>query len=82
MKRRFPTLRTDADAERFVERADLAEYDFSGFQPMRFELERKTAQINIRLPEGLLKAVKAKAKTRGIPYQRFIRESLERALMR
>jgi predicted DNA binding CopG/RHH family protein len=28
----------------------------------------------------LLKAVKARAKKRGIPYQRFIRETLERAL--
>jgi predicted DNA binding CopG/RHH family protein len=32
------------------------------------------------MPEGLLKAVKERAKQRGIPYQRFIRETLERAL--
>ncbi|MCP3701872.1 MAG: hypothetical protein GY954_02950, partial [Alteromonas sp.] len=37
-------------------------------------------QINMRMPENLIEAVKAKAKLRGIPYQRFIRETLEKAL--
>lgn len=80
MKKPFPTFKTDAEAEQFVESADLSEYDFSGFRPVRFEFERKTAQINMRLPESLLEAVKAKAAARGVPYQRFIRETLERAL--
>lgn len=82
MKKQFPTFKTDAEAEQFVESADLSEYDFSGFQPVRFEFERKTAQINMRMPAALLEAVKAKAKARGVPYQRFIRETLERALAR
>ena len=33
----------------------------------------------MRLPQQLLDAVKEEAKRRGIPYQRFIREALERA---
>ena len=41
---------------------------------------RKDAPINMRLPEPLLAAVKARARARGIPYQRFIRQALERAL--
>jgi predicted DNA binding CopG/RHH family protein len=32
------------------------------------------------MPEGPLEAVKERAKKRGIPYQRFIRETLESAL--
>jgi predicted DNA binding CopG/RHH family protein len=36
----------------------------------------------MRLPEPLLEAVKARAKARGIPYQRFIREALEQAVAR
>ena len=36
----------------------------------------------MRLPEPLLEAVKARAKARGIPYQRFIREALEQAVIR
>ncbi len=33
----MPTLVSDADAERFVETADLSTYDLSGFKPMHFE---------------------------------------------
>ncbi len=76
----IPRLRTDEDAERFVEEADLTEFDLSGFKPARFEFEKKSARVNMRLPRPLLDAVKARAKARGMPYQRFIREALERAL--
>jgi predicted DNA binding CopG/RHH family protein len=76
----LPLLKSDEEAERFVDTADLTEYDLSGFKRMHFEFEPKSAQVNLRMPESLLKAVKARAKKRGIPYQRFIRETLERAL--
>lgn len=76
----LPELSSDEDAERFVEEANLTEYDLSGFSPMRFEFEKKAARINMRLPESLLAAVKWRAKARGIPYQRFIREAVEKAL--
>jgi len=76
----FPRFDTDEDAERFVDTADLSEYDLSGFNPMHFEFEKKTRQVNLRMPEQLVAAVKARARERGIPYQRFIREAVERAL--
>ncbi|MBB4267180.1 CopG family antitoxin [Roseospira visakhapatnamensis] len=76
----LPRHETDAEAERFVEAADLTAYDLSGFQPARFEFGRKDARVNMRLPEPLLDAVKARASARGMPYQRFIREAIERAL--
>lgn len=76
----FPLLKTDAEAEHFVDTADLSEYDFSGFKPMRFEFEKKTKQINLRMPESLVDAIKARAKERNIPYQRLIREAIESAL--
>jgi predicted DNA binding CopG/RHH family protein len=81
-KKKIPKFRTDRQAEEFVASADLSEYDLSGFKPVRFEFERKTAKINMRLPEKLLDAVKAKASDRGIPYQRWIRETLERAVVK
>jgi predicted DNA binding CopG/RHH family protein len=34
----------------------------------------------MRLPHELLAAVKAQAKLRGLPYQRYIREALERVV--
>ena len=78
--KRMPSLLTDEDAERFVEEADLSEYDLSGFEPMRFEFEKKTRQVNLRMPERLVAAIKVRARSRGIPYQRFIREAVEKAL--
>jgi predicted DNA binding CopG/RHH family protein len=41
---------------------------------------RKSAQLNMRLPVTLLQAVNAKAKERGIPYTRLIREALEQTV--
>jgi predicted DNA binding CopG/RHH family protein len=76
----LPRLTTDEQAERFVEDADLSRYDLSAFKHARFEFEKKSARVNMRLPESLLDAVKARAQARGIPYQRFIREALERAV--
>lgn len=67
MKKRIPNFKTDAAAERFVERADLSQYDLSGLAPVQFEFDRKTAQLNMRLPKRLLDAVKQRASARGIP---------------
>jgi predicted DNA binding CopG/RHH family protein len=80
MKGKIPVFKSDAEAERFVDTADLSEYDLSNLRPTRFEFERKTAQVNMRLPASLLDAVKRRAEARGIPYTRFIREAVETAL--
>jgi predicted DNA binding CopG/RHH family protein len=82
MKRKIPLFESGEEAERFVETADLTEYDLSQFKPVQFEFEKKAARVNMRLPEPLLAAVKARARARGIPYQRFIREALEQAVAR
>lgn len=44
------------------------------------EFEKKSAQLNLRVPKLLLDAVKARAQVRGIPYTQLIRETLEHAL--
>ncbi len=80
MKKKIPTFKTDREAERFVDTADLSGYDLSGVRPVRFEFEKKNARVNMRLPQPLLDALKERAKQRGIPYQRFIREALEQAV--
>jgi predicted DNA binding CopG/RHH family protein len=76
----LPEFKSDEAAERFVNNTDLSEYDLSGGETVRFEFEKKSARVNMRLPEPLLEAVKKRAKRRGIPYQRFIRETLEKAV--
>jgi predicted DNA binding CopG/RHH family protein len=78
--KRIPRFRTDEEAEKFVDTADLSEYDFSQFKPFHFEFEPKAARVNMRLPESLVETLKARAKKRGIPYQRFTREMIELGL--
>lgn len=80
MKKKIPTFKTDKAAEKFVEKADLSEYDLSGLKPVKFEFEKKEARLNMRLPGSMMLALKERAKKRGIPYQRFVRETLEREL--
>lgn len=82
MKKKIPTFKTDEQAERFVDTADLSKYDLSGLTPVRFEFEKKSAQLNMRVPKTLLEAVKQRSTARGIPYTRFIREAVESALSR
>ncbi len=77
---RIPNLDSDAQAEEFIVNADLTQYDLSEFRPVRFEFEKKTARINMRLPQSLLDAIKKRARERGMPYQRYIREVLERTV--
>lgn len=82
MKKKIPTFKSDEAAERFVDTSDLSKYDLSGLKPVRFEFEKKSAQLNMRVPKGLLDAVKQRSAVRGIPYTRFIREAVESALSR
>ncbi|HEY1432548.1 MAG TPA: CopG family antitoxin [Stellaceae bacterium] len=62
--------------------ADLTEYDLSGLRTVRFEFQPKSERLNLRVPKGLLDAVKAAAASAGIPYQRYIRQTLEAAVQR
>jgi len=78
--KKLPTFKSDRDAERFVDRADLSQFDLSGGEFVRFELKPKDRSVNLRLPGELLEAVRKRAKRAGLPYQRFIRMALEEAL--
>ena len=78
--KKLPTFKSDRDAERFVDRADLSQFDLSGGKFVRFELKPKDRSVNLRLPGELLEAVRKRAKRAGLPYQRFIRMALEEAL--
>ena len=82
MKKKLPVLRSDEEAERFVAETDLTEYDLSRPQRVRFELRRKDKTVSLRLPDAMLEAVKGTAAARGVPYHRYIRDAIERALAR
>jgi predicted DNA binding CopG/RHH family protein len=82
MKKKLPRFKSDKAAVKFVEKADLTEYDLSGMRPIRFEFQPKGERVNMRLPRQLLDAVRASAAEAGVPYQRFIRQALEDAVQR
>jgi predicted DNA binding CopG/RHH family protein len=76
----IPQLESDEAAERFVSEGDLSEYDLTAFKPTHFEFEKKDSIVNLRVSRALLAAVKAIAAARGIPYQRLIREGMEKVV--
>ena len=76
---KVPRLRTDDEAEAFLAQ-ELWDLDFSQFKAGQFEYERKDARLTMRLPQPMLDAVKRQAQARGIPYQRLVREVIEKAL--
>ena len=87
MKKPFPHFESDEELEAFLDAADLDEYDLTaGALPrdewfQRYERFVKDASINLRLPSGLLDAVRAQAAKEKIPAQRLIREYIERGLL-
>jgi len=79
-KKKWPTLPTDEAAEDFVAKADMSEYDWSAAEPVHYEFEDKSARVTMRISEGQLDAIKAEAAKRGVKYQRFMRELIERGM--
>lgn len=80
MLKKIPALITDQQTEDFIDKADLSGYDLSQFKATKFEFAAKDQRLNMRLPSSLLEAVKKKAKAKGLPYQRYIRATLEKAV--
>ena len=46
----IPAFNTDEEAERFVDEANLADYDLSGFKPMHFEFEKNPPRSTCESP--------------------------------
>jgi len=80
MKKNLKKLKTDKSAENLLKQ-DLSSYIHSkNFHSTKFELNPKNQTITIRISEGLLKALKSKAKRQGIHYQKLMRQALEKYL--
>jgi predicted DNA binding CopG/RHH family protein len=81
MKKKVPVFKTDEELEAFLEQ-DLTDYLHAGnFQPAQlFEFQPKQKTVNLRISEALLQAVRERAKRAGMPYQRYIRQALEKAV--
>ena len=78
--KKVPELKSDKEAEEFLEQ-DLTDYiDLKNFNQVSFEFLPKTKKVNIRFPEQLLDAVRQKAKHEGMSYQKYIRRAVEESL--
>ena len=76
----LPSFKTDDEAEDFVDTADLTQFDLGEGRPAGYEFRTKDMTISMRVSKDLLDAVKARAAQDGVPYQRFIRQTLEAAV--
>jgi len=82
MSKKVPDLKTDEEAEAFLDQ-DLTDYlDLQNFQKVSFEFLPKTERVNLRFSAPLLAAVRAKAKQAGMSYQKYIRQVVEESLGR
>ena len=82
MKKKLPKLKTDAEAEKFLEQ-DLRPYLHpENFVPASFEFAAKDTPVTMRMPEALLNSVKSVAKKNHVPYQRVIRLAIEQFVSR
>jgi predicted DNA binding CopG/RHH family protein len=85
-KKPLPTFASDDEEQAFLDSADLTEYDLeTGFKPFgewlsEIEMKRKDARVDLRLPRALVDAYKAQAAVTGAPYQRLMRQALERGI--
>ena len=65
MKKKFPVLKTDKEAETFVATADLTQYNLSDMRPLQYEFQPKAQRVAMPLPITLvgLKGDRASAHT-------------------
>lgn len=77
----LPPLRSDQEAERFVDEADLSEYDLSGARLMRFHFtDQPRRDLRLSLTEAVVERAKKAAEARSEPLDRFLEDIIERAL--
>lgn len=73
MKRKWPVLTSDEEAERFVEEADLTEYDLSQMVPVSYEFERKAVETyvdrELAIIEGIQRGVADVAAGRTVSHE-------------
>lgn len=80
MKKQLPKLKSDEDVERLLG-TDLSSYlTTENLTAVSFEFEPKEKIVNLRMSAGLLDQIKRVALQKKMPYQKFIRQSLEVAV--
>lgn len=73
-------MKSKESEEMDVSNIDLSNEDFNEYKKINFEFQKKESRVNMRIPDQLLARIKQKAKLKGMPYTRYIREVLEKSL--
>ncbi len=81
MKKDAAILGGQTEGQPFAPHASGAGVSLYNRPETQFEMIRKDKSISLRMPEPLLDQVKEAAKAGAMPYQRFIRLAIERALL-
>ena len=76
----WPTLPTDEAAVKFVDEADLSEFDWSRAVPVTMEFRKKNGQLNVCMSEDELTKIRAAADREGMPLSRFVRLMIARGM--
>ena len=80
MSKRLPKMKSDRVVRKLLKK-DISEFISSeNFKLTSFEFAPKDKSITLRVSNKLLNAVQTAAKSRGINYQKFIREAIEQFL--
>jgi predicted DNA binding CopG/RHH family protein len=77
-RKAVPRFASDSDEASFWATHDSAEYELGEEVEVEVSPRARTRLISIRLPEWLLADLKREAAELGKPYQRLVRETLER----
>lgn len=85
--KKLPRLTSDAQAENWLMRSDMTEYDWSTAIPAKqfwaqVEDQRKDKTISLRLPAPMQAAVRDISQKMNTPVQRYIRQAIEEKLAR
>jgi predicted DNA binding CopG/RHH family protein len=86
MVKKLPDIKSDEELAEFME-GDLSAYlNPEKFRPIQFSFTPsledlpKTENVHVRFSKQLLQAVKQKAASKGISYQKYIRRVIENSL--
>jgi len=68
----MPQFATDEEAERFVDEADLSEYDLAGFKPMKISRPSDYSMYGLRLPSELLFRIDKRASEMNVSIDDYL----------
>ena len=81
MSKHLPKMNTD-EAVKNLMATDMSEYiSRQNFSQASFEFESKDKNITLRVSEQLLKKIQNIAQKRNTPYQKVIRQAIEKFIL-